>query len=99
MTPSAAELIEAAGAPLYPARTLGRTASSAFDRWVERFFIGGSRVAGALAQGTVQVPRCTQPELPLGSLACRYTDFAPLKVRNNRLMLNITEVPDVVITV
>ena len=50
-------------------------------------------------QGTVQVPRWTHPELVFGSLACRYTDLAPLKPLNTTLIVNETELPVVVITV
>ena len=50
-------------------------------------------------QGTVQVPRWTHPELVFGSLACRYTDLAPLKPLNTTLIVNETELPLVVITV
>ena len=57
------------------------------------------RVPRAAYQGTVQVPRCTHPELVFGSLACRYTDFGPLKPLNTTLMVNETELPEVTITV
>ena len=50
-------------------------------------------------QGTVQVPRCTQPELVFGSLACRYTVLAPLKVRNTVLIVSNTELLEVTTTV
>src|ERR1700738_4158316 len=50
-------------------------------------------------QGTVQAPRCTHPELVLGSLACRYTLLAPLKGRNTVLTLKEAELPECTMTV
>ena len=55
--------------------------------------------AAAPHQGTVQVPRCTHPELVFGSFACRYTDFAPLKLLNTTLIVKETELPEVTMTV
>jgi hypothetical protein len=57
------------------------------------------RASRAARQGTVQVPRCTHPELVFGSLACRYTDLAPLKPLNTTLIMNETELPEVTIAV
>jgi len=50
--------------------------------------------------GAVHAPRATQPEFVAGSLACKYTVFAPLNAGfSSRFMVKITELPDVVITV